>query len=88
MLDRARPWRVVVLTDGPPPRSLRIQGRDAKDAPWSLLAAADGHQARLPATQGPPVDSLRIELDFGTPAPAAFVRVAIVPEAAAAAAGR
>jgi hypothetical protein len=88
MLDRARPWRVVVLTDGPPPRSLRIQGRDAKDAPWSALAAADGQEARLPATHGPPVDGLRIELGFGAAAPSAIVRVAIVPEPDQAAAKR
>ena len=88
MLDRARAWRLVVLTDGPAPRSLRVFARAAKDAPWDALATSAGGEARLPAGRPAPIDAVRIELELASPATTALVRVAIVPEPDEAAPGR
>jgi hypothetical protein len=84
MLDRARAWRLVVLTDGAAPRTLRVEGREAKDAPWVALAATAGGEARLSPGRAGAIDALRIELGFGAPGPAALVRVAILPDRKAA----
>jgi hypothetical protein len=88
MLDRSRAWRLVVLTDGPAPRSLRVLARAAQDAAWQALAASAGGAASLPAGQGAPIDAVRIELEFASPAATALVRVAIVAEPGEATAGR
>ncbi len=80
MLDRARAWRLVVLTDGTAPRALRVEGRAATDAPWVALAAVAGGDARLAPGRAGTIDALRIELAFDAPGPAALVRVAILPD--------
>jgi hypothetical protein len=80
MLDRTRAWRLVVLTDGAAPRTLRVEGREAKDAPWVALAATAGGEARLSPGRAGAIDALRIELGFGAPGPVALVRVAILPD--------
>jgi hypothetical protein len=84
MLDHARAWRLVVLTDGAAPRTLRVEGRAAKDAPWVALASAAGREARLSPGRAGAIDALRIELEFGAPVAAALVRVAILPDRKAA----
>ena len=80
MLDRARAWRLVVLTDGAAPRSLRVEGRAAKDSPWVPLATAAGGDARLSPGYAGTIDALRIELAFDAHAPSALLRVAILPD--------
>jgi hypothetical protein len=80
MLDGARAWRLVVLTDGAAPRALRVEGREARDAPWVALASTAGGEARLPPGRAGAIDAVRIELGFGAPGPAALVRVAILPD--------
>jgi len=80
MLDGARAWRLVVLTDGAVPRALRVDGRAARDAPWVALAATAGGEARLSPGRAGTIDALRIEIAFGAPGPAALVRVAILPD--------
>ena len=80
MLDGARAWRLVVLTDGAAPRALRVEGRTARDASWVALAATAGGEARLPPGRAAAIDAVRIELGFGAPGPAALVRVAILPD--------
>jgi hypothetical protein len=80
MLDRTRAWRLIVLADGAAPRTLRVEGRVAKDAPWVTLASAAGGEARLPPERVGTIDAVRIELGFGAPGPATLVRVAILPE--------
>ena len=80
MLDGARAWRLVVLTDGAAPRALRVEGRTARDASWVALAATAGGEARLPPGRAAAIDALRIDLGFGAPGRAALVRVAILPD--------
>jgi hypothetical protein len=59
---------------------LRVEGREAKDAPWVALAATAGGEARLSPGRAGAIDALRIELGFGAPGPVALVRVAILPD--------
>jgi hypothetical protein len=88
MLDRGRAWRIVAIAGDSPPRAMRAFAREANGGPWTALAGADGGAARLPSAPGTRVDALRLELEFASPGPAALLRVAILPEADAAAAKR
>jgi hypothetical protein len=81
MLGRDRAWRVIVHTDGVAPRSMRVSGRAAPGAGWIALTHGTTGEVALRPARGPALDALRIELDFGAPAPATVLRVAILPEA-------
>lgn len=87
MLDRGRAWRLVAIAGDRAPRAMRILAREASGAAWAMLASTEGREARLPPAPGTRADALRLELEFDGPAPAALLRVAILPDAGPAAAG-